>query len=263
MSFGATVNRDVNKRTTHVIANKERRTKKVRLAARYPNIKIVNKNWLLDCFSQWTRLDEEEYRIDVEPDQNKDVVSFSEMDGAVSSTDTDEEAVIPHPLTTENLPEPSAEDMHADADADADSPIDGMEDADWEAMRAEMDEFLNESDSETEGAYESDSSKRGGATGLRGGAGTGARKRTRSERSTDDDSEVPSSELQKRKKVALGRTSGLANVERTSKTPTPAPEVKADRNKDGVVAEPEEYDEDQDGDSELERELERQMTGEF
>ncbi|KAF2487463.1 hypothetical protein BDY17DRAFT_274272 [Neohortaea acidophila] len=63
-SFGASISENITKRTTHVIASPERRTAKVRQAAKKKGrIAIVSQAWLYACFTQWRRVDEEPYRI--------------------------------------------------------------------------------------------------------------------------------------------------------------------------------------------------------
>ncbi|KAM5341854.1 hypothetical protein ACJ41O_014885 [Fusarium nematophilum] len=65
-SFGAQVLDTVSKRVTHlVVASSRPRTKKVQQAAKIPSIKIVNQNWLTDCLSQWRRLDELPYYLEI------------------------------------------------------------------------------------------------------------------------------------------------------------------------------------------------------
>ncbi|KAK5993080.1 RNA polymerase II subunit A C-terminal domain phosphatase [Cladobotryum mycophilum] len=66
LSFGAQVIDSVSSRITHLVVSTARpRTKKVQQAAKIPSIKIVNQNWLADCLSQWRRLDESPYYLDI------------------------------------------------------------------------------------------------------------------------------------------------------------------------------------------------------
>ncbi|KAG6117949.1 hypothetical protein E4U14_007377 [Claviceps sp. LM454 group G7] len=68
-SFGAQVLNDISRRVTHLVVSLDRpRTKKVRQAARYPNVKIVNHKWFADCISQWRRLDERPYYLNISAD---------------------------------------------------------------------------------------------------------------------------------------------------------------------------------------------------
>ncbi|KAG6025843.1 hypothetical protein E4U19_002964 [Claviceps sp. Clav32 group G5] len=68
-SFGAQVLNDISRRVTHLVVSLDRpRTKKVRQAAIYPNVKIVNHKWFADCISQWRRLDERPYYLNISAD---------------------------------------------------------------------------------------------------------------------------------------------------------------------------------------------------
>lgn len=65
-SFGAQVVDTVSHRITHLVVSSARpRTKKVQQAAKIASVKIVNQNWLTDCLSQWRRLDERPYYMEV------------------------------------------------------------------------------------------------------------------------------------------------------------------------------------------------------
>ncbi|PVH87912.1 hypothetical protein DL98DRAFT_509436 [Cadophora sp. DSE1049] len=63
-SFGADIQSKVNRKVTHLVASTSRtRTHKVRQAAKYPNIKIVNQQWLLNSMSKWQKEDETPYLV--------------------------------------------------------------------------------------------------------------------------------------------------------------------------------------------------------
>ena len=63
-SFGAAIHSRVTPYTTHLVISTARpRTQKVRQAAKIPSIKIVNQNWLVDCMSQWRKLDPDAYQV--------------------------------------------------------------------------------------------------------------------------------------------------------------------------------------------------------
>ncbi|KAF5001177.1 hypothetical protein FGRMN_1201 [Fusarium graminum] len=65
-SYGAQVLDTISKRVTHlVVASSRPRTKKVQQAAKISSIRIVNQNWLTDCLSQWRRLDERPYFLEI------------------------------------------------------------------------------------------------------------------------------------------------------------------------------------------------------
>jgi len=54
----------VNRHVTHLVASTSRtRTHKVRQAAKYPHIKIVNQQWLMNSMSKWEKEPEEPYLV--------------------------------------------------------------------------------------------------------------------------------------------------------------------------------------------------------
>lgn len=64
LGFGAQVQTKVSRKVTHVVVSANRtRTQKVRQAAKYPHIKIVNAQWLMDSMSKWQKEDEEPYLV--------------------------------------------------------------------------------------------------------------------------------------------------------------------------------------------------------
>lgn len=78
-SFGAQVLGTISKRVTHLVVSTDRpRTKKVQQAAKIPSIKIVNQNWLLDCLSQWRRLDESPYLTGERAEEATELTSETE-----------------------------------------------------------------------------------------------------------------------------------------------------------------------------------------
>lgn len=72
-SFGAILTNRINSRTTHLVAGRNR-TAKVREATRYPNIKIVTTQWLVDSVTNWKRQDEEPYLVPVHPDDKGELI---------------------------------------------------------------------------------------------------------------------------------------------------------------------------------------------
>ena len=103
-SFGAQVLDSISKRVTHlVVASSRPRTKKVQQAAKIPSIRIVNQNWLQDCLSQWRRLDESAYYInvasadrvrgddDTEPSEDDDDSDMKDLDNLDWDVADDEE----------------------------------------------------------------------------------------------------------------------------------------------------------------------------
>ncbi|KAF2115468.1 RNA polymerase II subunit A C-terminal domain phosphatase [Lophiotrema nucula] len=125
-SFGAEVIERVDhKRLTHVIANPDRKTSKVKDAAKNPRIKIVTAEWMFQCCTQWERVDETPYHIEVsDAERGGSPWEFSEEDIAITG---DEEG----------------EDTTTEA---ARLEMSNMSDDKWQALGDEIDDFLNESD---------------------------------------------------------------------------------------------------------------------
>ncbi|KAK3179940.1 CTD phosphatase Fcp1 [Lecanicillium sp. MT-2017a] len=116
-SFGAQVLDSVSKRVTHlVVASSRPRTQKVQQAAKIASIKIVNQNWLTDCLSQWRRLDERPYFLEIlDADREKEGDST----------------------------EPTSEVEEAEDAKD-------LKDFDWDMADKDLQEFLEDDDEEEE-----------------------------------------------------------------------------------------------------------------
>lgn len=83
-SFGAVIAPKINLKTTHLVAGRNR-TAKVREATRFPDVKIVTTQWLLDSLTHWKRLDEEPYLLPVHPDDRGQPISPGSKEMADSS----------------------------------------------------------------------------------------------------------------------------------------------------------------------------------
>lgn len=236
-SFGAIVVLDVNRHTTHVIANPDRKTSKVKKAARYPRIKIVNIDWMLHCCTQWVHADETPYLIEID-----------EADRAGSPFDDPEDSDMGPP------------DKGNNGENDAE-----ITEETWQDMDAELEEFLNEPETEEEGDSEAESVRSDSTAQTDSKPIKRKRKRDSEiadESGTESDASVTStSKLQMRKKRTIERVSSLTNVvsaDKSSGLPSPettGPEEEAGDN-DGPVVEPVGIDiEDNDYDDELEAEL--------
>jgi len=238
-SFGAKVNENIGKRTTHVIASPERRTAKVRQAAkRGGRIAIINQNWLYACFSQWKRVDEGPYRIHTDattngkagdlPDDFKDrgfseiVLSSSDEEAAQTEDETDDPSIkLPDGVARGGKLELNTEvdelEQYAPSlDRKDSSPTETEREENWDDIMNEVDDFLgseaDESDTEsvrTDVSVVSDGTK----------TPPSQRKRKRDALLEDGvdgepgaDGEEKQSKLQKRKREALGRTTSLTNV---------------------------------------------------
>jgi RNA polymerase II subunit A-like phosphatase len=253
-SFGARVSPNLTKATTHVVAHKDRRTSKVRQAARHANIKIVATSWLLECFTQWKAVPEGPHSIDVEREEHDfhDSLPFEELEEESMLTPSEEEgaddAVLPSEIE--------------EADDEPKSPVlDLLGGVNWDDMEDEMKDFYDseddtEADDDDEG-MESDASGKSGRSSRSTSSRKLKRKRTTESINGDyEEAGESTSALQKRRKMAAERTTGLANVEtleNPSGLPSPdttgpeedaADKIKAVANGGGQEAEESDDDDD-------------------
>ncbi|KAL8780248.1 MAG: hypothetical protein Q9194_001011 [Teloschistes cf. exilis] len=205
-SFGAQIDKEVTKRTTHLIAARNR-TAKVRHALRRGKgkVKIVSPQWLVESLAHWTRQDETPYLLDVDAleangskkdvkDDDKDedqLVILSESEEMASEMESEDEEALKKPTTR---PQPTlkietGENYESDVEAgllpdeleDQHSPVGGTHD-DWEDMNAELNEFLGSDaeDSDGDGSVSSVGSSRSSKS-------TSAQRRKRAREEEDDD----------------------------------------------------------------------------
>ncbi|KAH7245743.1 hypothetical protein BKA59DRAFT_174296 [Fusarium tricinctum] len=237
-SYGAQVLDTISKRVTHlVVASSRPRTKKVQQAAKIPSIKIVNQNWLTDCLSQWRRLDERPYYLEIlDADREKGGDDITEV---TSEAEEVEDAQTGQELKDFDWGE--AEDELAEFMDDDD------DDDDEESVAA----TVTESDLETVDGQNSKQSLK--------------RKADADESDDDGTSSIGESVLAKKQRLARNRgASGLRSIQTPNgddqdtedgSLPTPVPtgdEAMEDRDKDPVINADEGQDFDED---ELEREL--------
>lgn len=195
-SFGAEVTTTISRRTTHVIANPDRKTSKVKHAARYQHIKIVNPEWMFQCCTRWEHVDETPYLIEVDPAERGGSPFGESEDGSMGATGDEE--------TGEGAESPVELD-HIDASS-------------WNNIDDELNEWLEASSDDDEGLNsDSDSAHSDNSTILEGKQAR--KKRKRDTRSTDvseaeesDASVTSTSKLQRRKKRTLERVTSLTNV---------------------------------------------------
>ena len=278
-NFGAKVEENIsNRRTTHLIAAKNR-TAKVRKAVRVGKgrIKVVNTRWLMDCVSQWERLDESNYLLNTGerdigkafPGEEDEVLSASEGIGSALDTDaegTDAEGVEKLTFgsrtkltirTGETTDEEDLEGVVPDEIEDEQSPVGGSNE-DWKHMHDELAEFLgsdaDDSDKDSVASTETldDSANKN----------KGTSKRTHQDMSGDSSDESGTDEPG-RKKAAISRSAHLGPIELSQDTenggPIPEPDDEdagADGEEEGEELAP---GEEGDGWSDLEDELEAEM----
>lgn len=263
-SFGAVISHKINLKTTHLVAGRNR-TAKVREATRYPNVKIVTTQWLLDSLTQWKRLDEEPYLLPVHPDDREEPISPGSKEVAESSWLSSDDEVL-----TGDDDDDSTDDMFKAAGLDEMSPI-GYDEEDQAAVHEELKEFLgsdDESESDTDVSLVADDPTTPSRKRKREGA-EGEEMNPESEEGEDTD--LQGSRLSQRIKRSYERSTGLREVATASgattteatQTSTQADEDDNDEegpdepDKDASGGPPESYPEDDDDD------LEREMLAAF
>jgi len=300
-SFGATVGENITRRSTHVIASPERRTAKVRQAAKKGGrIAIVNQNWLYACFSQWRRVDEEPYRIHSEAPTNGTGSalpgSFESNEYASLCSSSDEEAAQTEEETdgaeigteTPNGVRGAPPELEIDTDTDVEelakvkpseetkdnSPVEAV--TDWDQINKDLDDFLGsdaEGASDTEGVSDTESvlseSTVPSSSALKTPPSQLKRKRDAVPAAAEDDGALldgdgeDGSRLQKRKKEALGRTTSLTNM---ATAPTPdagtAEQTAVDPGGGSTEVGPDDEDEDAADDDDLEAQLAAELENE-
>ncbi|EPE04369.1 rna polymerase ii subunit a domain phosphatase [Ophiostoma piceae UAMH 11346] len=197
LSFGANLQTRVSKRTTHLVVSSDRpRTEKVRQAARISTVKIVNQNWLIDCFSQWKKLDDAPYLVEVHPSDRNRSSKGTPADAtdteAVSDADSDAglQITIPGNGTGEE------DEFKEFDDSDPASPLAELGAFDWGAADDELASFLAEDEDDddddgetdaatTDGENEPEDVDMEGANGVSVGGLASKRKYTGSSQSTN------------------------------------------------------------------------------
>lgn len=281
-SFGAKVSENITKKTTHVIASPERRTAKVRQAAKKGGrISIVNSGWLFACFSQWSKVDEGPFRIHSDAPVNGQPAlpdSFEDKElGTLSSSD--EEAALTEAEDEGGREATNGTHLGLDIDTDEEelskyAPQDGRVDGspteeqnpdDWDSIDAELADFIGESDVEDSDAPDaSESESESDAGKLTADSTPNSNKRKRDATATDADTDTPptsepeGSRLQKRKREALSRTTSLTNMASITSGAVSAVEPSEPAKLDGV----DEEEDDDDLDADLEAALAAEMEKE-
>ncbi|KAJ5827068.1 hypothetical protein N7447_003831 [Penicillium robsamsonii] len=258
-SFGVTISSRVNARTTHLVAGRNR-TAKVREATRYPNIKIVTTQWLVDALVQWRHVDEEPYLLPLHPDDRGDPLTPSELELENSMLSSTDEDMTGSQWTQED----DAEDIFKSSGLDETSPI-GYDADEQAAVHDELKDFLgsdDESESDTESLLDEPS--------------TGGKKRKRNdetesgtdEESGDDDGDdldKQGSRLSQRIKRSYERNTKLREITSAPASgsdqvslglpETPVVEGVSDTETTGTSGPKADYPDPDDDDDELEREM--------
>jgi RNA polymerase II subunit A-like phosphatase len=284
-SFGAKISENITKKTTHVIASPERRTAKVRQAAKKGGrISIVNSGWLFACFSQWIKVDEGPFRIHSDAPANGQPAlpdSFEDKElGTLSSSD--EEAALTEAEAEDDGGNEGANGTHLSVDTDTDeeelakyapkdgpedgSPIEEQEPEEWDDIDAELADFMGDSDfddSDAPDASESEGESDAGKSTASAESTPTGQKRKRDATAADvppaSDPEE-GSRLQKRKKEALGRTTSLTNMASVTSGAVSAVDASEPAKLDGVE---EEQNGDDDDDDDFDADLEAALAAEM
>ena len=234
-SYGAQVLDTISRRVTHlVVASSRPRTKKVQLAAKIPSIKIVNQNWLTDCLSQWRRLDERPYLLEIlEADREK---------GGDDNTEVTSEAE-------------EVEDAQTGQE---------LKDFDWGEAEDELADFLDDDEDDDDDESVAATATESDMETVDGNSKSTLKRKADADESDDDGtSSIGESVLAKKQRLARNRgASSLRSIQTPNgddtedgSLPTPVPtgdEAAEDRDKGLIVNTDEGQDFD---DDELEREL--------
>ncbi|RDW68012.1 hypothetical protein BP6252_09408 [Coleophoma cylindrospora] len=264
ISFGANIQTKVSRKVTHVVASTSRtRTAKVRQAAKYPHIKIVNQEWLLRSMSKWKMEDEEPYLVQIhDQDRIKDT-DIPSIPSSIHDSDEESEDNSLHGMSSDDEDgdvlnsqdeELDDEGVMPDELEGGVSPIENLQGFDWGDVDDELNDFLGSgSDDDSDaGSVASDSSRGSKASNM-----SSSRKRKHEDTTDDDDSDTGSAVLRKRNK-ASNRSTGLKTVKTPnsagSESSLPTPGVTGDENDEDVEGEWDEDDLEADLMAEFERE---------
>ncbi|THC99909.1 hypothetical protein EYZ11_000607 [Aspergillus tanneri] len=207
-SFGGAISQKISMRTTHLVAGRNR-TAKVREATRYPNIKIVTTQWLLDCLTQWKRVNEEPYLLPVHPDDRGEPIEPGSKEAESSWPSSSDEGTGTFSTDDDGLSE-STEDILKSSGLNEMSPI-GYDAEQQAAIHEELKEFLgsdDESESDSDYSFLADEDI------------ASSKKRKRDDESEDknyepsleEDENFQGSRLSQRIKRSYERSTGLREV---------------------------------------------------
>ncbi|KAI4235532.1 MAG: hypothetical protein LQ349_003098 [Xanthoria aureola] len=224
-SFGAKVEEEVTRKTTHLIAARNR-TAKVRQALKRGKgkVKIVGPQWLVDSLTQWTKLDETNYLLDVEETETSQGANGGEGEGDLLSESEDvpteheeEDTDAPDGVKAGSKPalsikvrpedESDFDDLVPDDLEDQESPLGGTH-KDWDDMNDELKDFL--------GSEAGDGDESDGGTSVRSEDSSQSTMVQRFKRTREvDDSEDEGT----RKRAAPSRRTNLSQTSIVAKTP--------------------------------------------
>ncbi|KAG9249608.1 uncharacterized protein F5Z01DRAFT_473985 [Emericellopsis atlantica] len=214
-AFGAQVVDEVSKRITHlVVSPTHERSEKVRQAVRLRSVRIVSQSWLLDCLSQWRRLDESAYFVSVES-LRREEAERRRKQGEAGSGSVSRDGTPAEDDPTGELDLGDDDDMD---DEEFRKLLDLDSDEDFGDMNTSTDEEEEEEASETDddrssrasdGGLNSSQETEGGANN---GASTTVPTRTKRKKPSGEDTDGESdreSVMAKKQRIARSRPSGL------------------------------------------------------
>ncbi|KAL4906305.1 hypothetical protein BDW74DRAFT_151685 [Aspergillus multicolor] len=146
-TFGVVFENRITHKTTHLLSA-GKRTEKFRQAVKNPRIKIVWKQWLIDCLLQWKRLDEGPYLVPTHPEEQPSSKEVAESSWISTS---DEEASGGSLTDTEDASELNDEILKSAGITEL-----GFDQDEEAAVHDELKEFLgsdDESESDTEASW--------------------------------------------------------------------------------------------------------------
>ncbi|KAL8870886.1 MAG: hypothetical protein Q9174_003172 [Haloplaca sp. 1 TL-2023] len=159
-SFGARIENSITRKTTHLVAARNR-TAKVRQALKRGKgkVKIISPQWLIDSLAQWARQDETPYLLDIDEtesshgpegrDENH-MILLSESEDVLSEDDSEGDNSHKEPsakhkpklnIEVGGEDESDAEGLRLSEIEDQHSPVVGDKD-DWSDINAELAEFM-------------------------------------------------------------------------------------------------------------------------
>ncbi|CAG8983996.1 hypothetical protein HYALB_00009005 [Hymenoscyphus albidus] len=267
MSFGAVIHYKVSSKVTHLVASTSRtRTTKVKQAARREKIKIVSQQWLLNSMSKWKKEDEGPYLVHVSESDRKRAAGEegSSPPSDMNETDdsSDDESASSGGEETDSIPS-NSQDMSLELDDlapsedydEGQSPVEQMNNFDWNLADAELEAFMDESDSEASDTASEISTNSGDRTPRSGEK----RKYNDREESVDSDGDSDAeSTLAKKQRVANKRSTGLKSLTSEQSLPTPGPTNDGEGGEDDGASKGIQEDDEDDG-FDLERELMEQL----
>lgn len=215
-SFGVAFANRINRKTTHLLTA-GKRTAKFQEATRYPHIRIVQKQWLIDSLLQWRHLDEGPYLVPIHPNERGPPISPTSKEVAETPWLSSSDEATNDSFTENDDASELNDDILKSSGLDNTSHI-GYDEDEEAAVHEELKEFLG-SDDESE----SDNEASGPEQDEAAPTSNPEKKRKRDDGSDNDDQtsnpdprpesgDVAGSRLSQRIKRSYERSTGLKEV---------------------------------------------------